>query len=100
MYNTGKSVSSKNMALIYRPKRMPGVKAGFSISKKVGKSVVRNKVKRRMKHAFASCLPQVAPSLLIFVARPSAAACTFQEISAEILYLLKKAGIYAEGGSH
>lgn len=82
-------------------RKTDGLKIGFSVSKKVGKSVVRNKVKRRMKNAFRSFLPNTNNKcLLIFVARPSITGCEYREILSSIQYLLKKAGIYVNGDNH
>ncbi len=101
VYNTGRSVSSKYIVLIYKPRKTVGLKVGFSVSKKIGKSVVRNKVKRRLKHAFASLLPNTdGRSLLVFVAKPSILECDYKEIQANVMYLLKKAGIYMNGDHH
>lgn len=98
VYNTGKSVFSRHIILLYRQRKTDGLKAGFSVSKKIGKSVVRNKIKRRLKNAFMSYLPNTSKNyLLVFVARPSITECDYKEILSTILYLLKKAGIYKIG---
>jgi ribonuclease P protein component len=101
VYNAGKSVAGRHIVLIYKTRKTAGLKVGFSVSKKIGKSVVRNKVKRRLKHAFASILPNTDPRyLLIFVARPSILECAYKDIAAEVCYLLKKAAVYVNGDQH
>ena len=97
MYRRGKSVSDKTMVLIYVPTKTPHLKVGFSVSKKVGNSVVRNLIKRRMKEAFFAMLEHVNPnSLLIFSPRVQAREMTYQEIMFSMCKLLKKAGLYNE----
>ena len=97
MYRRGKSVSDKTMVLIYVPTKTPHLKVGFSVSKKIGNSVVRNLVKRRMKEAFFSFLENVNPyCLLVFTPREQAREMTYQEILFSMCKLLKKAGLYNE----
>ena len=70
------------------------MKVGFSVSKKLGNSVVRNKIKRRMKEAFFSMLDEVdKKSLLVFVPRVSARHGDYQAILRSTRKLLKRAGL-------
>lgn len=50
-----------------------GLQVGFSVSKKVGNAVTRNKVKRRLRECFRPHLGDVKNGLYVIVARPSAA---------------------------
>lgn len=97
VYRRGKSVSDKAMLLIYVPTKTPHLKVGFSVSKKIGNSVERSLIKRRMKEAFFSMLENVNPnSLLIFTPRVQTREMTYQEILFSMCKLLKKAGRYNE----
>ncbi len=97
VYRRGKSVSDSIMVLVYVPTKTPHLKVGFSVSKKIGNSVVRNRTKRRMKEAFFSMLDNVNPNcLLVFTPREKAREMTYQEISFSMGKLLKKAGLFKE----
>ncbi|GBF32510.1 ribonuclease P protein component [Desulfocucumis palustris] len=49
VYGKGRSVAGYSMVLYYLPVKTTGKRFGFSVGKKVGKAVVRNRVKRVLK---------------------------------------------------
>ena len=56
--------------MIYAKGRQGEVKIGFSVSKKIGNAVVRNKTIRRMREAVTPLIPCIKPGCrLIFIAR-------------------------------
>jgi ribonuclease P protein component len=60
-------------------------RVGFVVSKAVGNAVVRNRVKRRLRHvarARVSLLPDGA--LLVVRAQPPAAAASYEELAADL----------------
>jgi len=62
-----------------------GPRVGLVVSKAVGSAVVRNRVKRRLRHAARariSLLPQDA--LLVVRALPAAAAASYEELTADL----------------
>jgi ribonuclease P protein component len=60
-------------------------KAGFVVSKAVGAAVVRNKVKRRLRHLVAERLPQLpAGSVIVVRASADASARTYQELALDL----------------
>jgi ribonuclease P protein component len=94
VYKRGKSVSDRNLMLIYVVTKTPHLKVGFSVSKKLGNSVQRNKLKRRMKEAFFSMLGNLSQNcLLIFIPRESARDMEYGDIVLSIGGLLKRAGL-------
>lgn len=72
--------------VLYRCRRGPGpARVGFSVSKKVGKAVQRNLIKRRFRHAVAPLLDQLPGGFdYIFVVRPSAMEASYDRLSAQI----------------
>lgn len=70
---------------------------GISVSKKVGDSVVRHRIKRRIKESYRLHESMFNSGLdMAVVARVSAKDADYREIESALLYLSKKAGIYHE----
>ena len=88
VYRKGHSAACRNLVLLVAPGRE--LKVGFSVSKKVGKAVTRNKVKRRLRDCFRPYLGDVKTGLYVIVARPSAAEAAFEDLRKDMRYLLKK----------
>ena len=93
VYHRGKSAACKDLVMLYAKGR--GLQVGFSVSKKVGNAVVRNRTKRRLRECVRPLLPQMRGGLYVFVARPEAARCSFQELQAQVLRLLEKVGAFS-----
>lgn len=95
VYKEGKSLAAREVVLYFLYPGTEGpTRVGFSISKKVGKAVTRNKIKRRLK----SILESIADNLrggyiLVFVGRPAAAESSFAELREAVRRLLKQADI-------
>ena len=84
------------MVLIYL--RARELKVGFSVSAKVGNSVTRNKVRRRMREDFRMLRPELAPGKYIFIARTSAADAPYPAMANEMKSLLKRAELFRKQG--
>ena len=73
------------------------VQVGFSVSKKIGNSVTRNRAKRRLKACFSPLLPMVKPGYnLIFIARSAALTVPFLSMQKSMIVALQKAGLYRD----
>ena len=64
---------------------MPGSRFGFTVSKKVGKAVVRNRVRRRLKAAARELLPMARAGYdYVVIARPSAIERPYADLKADL----------------
>lgn len=64
---------------------VPSARVGFVVGRSVGGSVVRSRVKRRLRHLVAERMDRLpAPSRLVVRANPAAAAATYGELGADL----------------
>src|SRR5947209_12711995 len=93
----GRSSGSQLLVLYALPTNSPDRRIGFSVSKRVGKATIRNRVKRRLREAVRSHLAMVPAGYdLVFIARPPAAQATYAQLEETVGYLLRKSGTRRE----
>jgi ribonuclease P protein component len=87
---SGRRVSS-HLLTTYRGDAPAGASrslVGITVSKAVGKAVVRNKLRRRLGALVHEALAGRQPMRLLFVPRPAAAAVPFADLRREVLTAL------------
>lgn len=76
------------------------VRVGFTVSKKVGNAVARNRARRRLKAAAAEVLPAFArPGLdLVVIGRKETLTRPYSLLLQDLRYALKRVGALADAG--
>jgi len=93
VYRKGKSYAS-DLLVLYVLDKSNDFQAGFSISKKIGKAVVRNKIKRRLSEIIRLTLENFRDCKIVLIARKPITDKSYKEIEVSLQRLLKKAGLY------
>lgn len=91
VYKKGQSVIAPSVVLCYKKNHTDVFRCGFTVSKKVGKAVERNKVRRRMREISRTHLDYFQTGMdYIFVARKKAAQVEFSVLQKDMLQLVKR----------
>ena len=92
VYRKGKTAGQQHVFLTYV--RAGKLQVGFSVSKKVGKAVTRNLIKRRMREYFRYQIPNLKNGYYVFSAKVGAAQADYLQLSADIDKLLTRMQLY------
>lgn len=88
VYHKGRSCASREIVLLYI--RASRLQVGFSVSRKVGNSVMRNRVKRRLREQFRPLIPRLKKGFYVVVARESAARADSAALGAALTNALRR----------
>ncbi len=100
-FDAGRSVANRLLVLYTVRWEGPVSRVGYSVSRRVGSAVIRNRVKRRLREAFLRVRKGVpAGHLLVWLPRAGLKEATFQDVCAAMEDLLRRSGVSRrEGGS-
>ena len=90
VYGRGRAWSNQALAIRVLANTLPQSRFGFAVGKRVGKAVVRNRVKRRLREAVRSLAPAGGWDVVV-IARPAAATLDFAVLRGALASLLRRA---------
>jgi ribonuclease P protein component len=95
VYERGKTWAGDLVVLKTMPNGLEFNRYGFVAGKRLGKAVVRNRVKRLLREV-ARATPTKSGWDLVFIARSQTAMASYHELEASVTGLLRRARILAE----
>ena len=99
VYSRGKSLVDENIVVYLTRNGKSFNRIGISVSKKVGKSVVRNRVRRLIRESYRVNRNIFKTGYdIVFVARVRASRSSYKNISASVIKLLGKGGLVLQEG--
>ena len=94
LYRKGNSAVSSTMAVYVRRNGRDQSRLGFTVSTKLGKAVVRNRTRRRLREVYRTNEDKLCPGYdVVVVARVKAAHCKYQVLEKDFLKLAGKLGL-------
>ena len=81
------------LVLYIAPNELGRTRVGITVSGRVGKAVVRNRVRRRLREGLRARFAKLPPGTdVIVAARPASAQASWEELSAALDIVLARAG--------
>jgi ribonuclease P protein component len=94
---SGRSWAGPLLVLVALGNELPDTRFGFLVSKRVGKAVVRNRVRRLLREAVRALLPEIPPGWdLVLIARTGAAQADSNSIGTALHSLLLRANLIGQ----
>ena len=91
IYKNGDTVFSKNFTMLYTSNKFKLVRIGISVSKKVGKAYMRNKIKRQIRAVCRLNLNEFPINHnYVIIPKATVVDLTYKEMEKEILSLVGK----------
>ncbi len=91
VFNKGVRLYSKTLTLLYL--KNDSLKFGISVSKKHGKAVLRNRIKRLLRAAFNNCFKKINGNYYIILLPKRQENYNYFDFSRDLEFLLKKGKI-------
>lgn len=94
VYRRGKNYWNRNLIIYVMKNDLNYSRIGFSVTKKIGNSVVRNRTKRRMKEICRQNFGNIKGGYdIIIIPKKNVVDITYKELKSAIFHILKLADI-------
>ena len=91
VYKHSKSVGDRNFLILFCTSNISQSKVGFSISKKYGGAVQRNRIRRQMKAVMSTIMPSIKNGYNLVIIPRKSEAYLHKDIVLSLTRLLKRA---------
>ena len=95
LYAKGKNAASPFIAVYYRRRKGEKNRLGFTVGKKIGIAVVRNRTRRRLREIYRLHEGELGRGYdIVIVARTRAATATYRQLDDSFVKLMDKLGLF------
>lgn len=89
IYKVGKNYWNRNLVLYVRKNGLNETRVGYTITKKIGNAVTRNKMRRRMKEIYRLNFHNIKEGYdLIFIAKRSIVNISYDELESSMIHIM------------
>ncbi|NLY77125.1 MAG: ribonuclease P protein component [Tissierellia bacterium] len=101
VYKYGKSYYNRNLVMYIKKNGLDYTRVGFTVTKKIGNSVVRNKIRRRIKEIVRQNFISVKEGYdIILVPKKNVVDINFQELESAVFHIFKLAHVFKNQGEN
>jgi ribonuclease P protein component, eubacterial len=93
IFSRGKNVANRKFVIYYLEKEQKHFRVGISVSKKLGNAVVRNAIKRKIRHVLLSQKTALQDYDFVVIARKGVEELDYQALEKNLIHVLKIAGL-------
>ena len=98
IFKEGKSFANRKFVIYRLENDEQHFRVGLSVSKKLGNAVMRNQIKRRIRHILIEHKNQLVENVdFVVIARKGVEILDYAEMEKNLLHVLKLSKIYQEG---
>lgn len=98
IFKKGESFANRKFVIYQLENNEQHFRVGLSVSKKLGNAVMRNQIKRRIRHILIEHKNQLVENVdFVVIARKGVEILDYAEMEKNLLHVLKLSKIYQEG---
>ena len=98
IFKEGESFANRKFVIYRLENNEQHFRVGLSVSKKLGNAVMRNQIKRRIRHILIEHKNQLVENVdFVVIARKGVEILDYAEMEKNLLHVLKLSNIYQEG---
>lgn len=91
VYKKGEGHFNRNFTFVVKKNNLPGSRVGFSITKKFGNAVTRNKIKRRLKEIFRLNFDSLIQGYdIVVIPKQNTKELSYEELEKSCMHLIRK----------
>lgn len=99
IFNNGSNVANRKFVLYHLPKDQEHFRVGISVGKKIGNAVVRNAVKRKIRHILMEFQQNLICHDFVVIARKGIEELDYHEIKRNLKHVLRLGKVYEDEAS-